>query len=416
MEKRQVPILGRIIKNDAQGMLLAVALLIGIGCINIFSATFVADGMNGGSMGSHFYQHLVALALSLFIGLFVYKQDFRVFKKPSVYMMMAALIFLSLVAVLGVGTVVNGARRWIIIMGKSVQPSEFAKLGAILWAAAMASARLEKRKKITLIEGLRIGDSIYPFFTPIILIPGLYALLTMLQPDMGTAVLILAFALLILVLSGVDGRAIKLGTLILAVAGTALVALSPYRRDRIVSLYDPWQHARDLGYQTIQGLMAVGSGGIFGQGFGKGTSKYFYLPEAHTDFAFAVWAQETGLVGSLFVVALVLMFTFYGVRIAFGSRDFFGRLTAIGITTLISGQAIFNMLMVCGLLPVTGVPLPFISFGGSSLLMNCVAIAILASIARHNVVGRKPIGVKGDVPSLREETQSRFEPRRMRPR
>ena len=142
----------------------------------------------------------------------------------------------------------------------------------------------------------------------------------------------------------------------------------------------------------------------------QGTSKYFYLPEAHTDFAFAVWAQEMGFIGAVFVVLLVAAFTFFGFRIANRSRDEFGRWLAMGITLLISGQALFNIAMVCGIMPVTGVPLPFISYGGSSLLMNFMAIGLLASVGRRNVEGVKQVGTAEALPSLREETQSRFKP------
>ena len=157
-------------------------------------------------------------------------------------------------------------------------------------------------------------------------------------------------------------------------------------------------------------MLAVGSGGFFGQGFMNGTSKYFYLPEAHTDFAFAVWAQEMGFLGGIFVVLLMATFTYFGFRIANRARDSFGKWLALGITILIGGQAFFNIAMVCGMLPVTGVPLPFISYGGSSLMMNCMAIGILASIARRGVEGVKPVGTKETLPSLREETRSRFKP------
>ena len=164
------------------------------------------------------------------------------------------------------------------------------------------------------------------------------------------------------------------------------------------------------GLPTVQGLLAVGSGGFLGEGFMQGTSKYFYLPEAHTDFAFAVWAQEMGFLGAVFVVILVAAFTYYGFRIANKARDEFGKWLAMGITLLISGQALFNIAMVCGIMPVTGVPLPFVSYGGSSLLMNFMAIGLLASIGRRNVEGVKQVGTVEDLPSLREETQSRFKP------
>lgn len=180
--------------------------------------------------------------------------------------------------------------------------------------------------------------------------------------------------------------------------------------ERILAWLDPWGHAQTLSYQSVQSMLAIGSGGIFGQGLGEGTAKYFYLPEAHTDFAFAVWAQETGLLGAAILSLVVLAFVYFGFRVAIDARDFFGKLMALGITCIIGGQAVFNMLMVCGMLPVTGVPLPFVSYGGSSLLMNVVAVAILLSISRTNEEANRKIGSQGVMSSLREETRSRFRP------
>ena len=231
-----------------------------------------------------------------------------------------------------------------------------------------------------------------------------------LQPDMGTTVLIFGFSFVLIYLAGFDGKFFGGAFVIAGFLGFIAARMSPYRWERIQSWFDPWPHAQDMGYQTVQGLLAVGSGGILGEGFMQGTSKYFYLPEAHTDFAFAVWAQEMGFVGAVFVVVLIAAFTYFGFRISNKARDEFGKWLAMGITLLISGQALFNIAMVCGIMPVTGVPLPFVSYGGSSLLMNFMAIGLLASIGRRNVEGVKQVGTAEPLPSLREETQSRFKP------
>lgn len=406
--KRERKLREGFFRNNGQGMLVAVALLIVIGCANIFSATFVSDSISEAGWNTHIVKHIAFLVFSVSVGMGIYyKLDYSRLKGQRELLFICGLIAASLLAVLLVGTVVNGARRWIFFGPVSVQPSEFAKLVAILWTSAYTARRLRFNKRIEVFEHPRKGLTLG--FTKSLWVPLAFSVLTMFQPDMGTAVLITAFPFFILILAGMNAR--KVG--ILAGFGAAVLAFfawtSPYRRERLLSLWDPWSHAKDLGYQSVQGLMAVGSGGIFGQGFGQGTSKFFYLPEAHTDFAFAVWAQEWGLLGALLVILLVCMFTYFGIRIARDAKDYFGTLVAYGITLLISVQALFNMIMVCGSLPVTGVPLPFISYGGSSLFMNIIAVALLANIAKQSAREKITIGSQPDRPSLREETRSRYQ-------
>lgn len=416
--------LRRVLHNDVQGVFFAVFLWVIIGSINIYSATYVEATIDGSLWAGFFVKHLVSLVLGFIILMAMYRMDYRRLRSQKVLNGMAVVLVILLVAVLVGGTVVNGARRWLQFGPVSLQPSEFAKLGSVIWAAAYVERQRWKQKYIHFFEYYEFGPSPgsngrVPFFARFLLMPLVYALLTILQPDMGTAMLILGFGAILAAIGGIGYiRRIRGPMLYVAVGGTlavlgilsALVYLSPYRWERILAYIDPWSHAQGIGYQTVQSLLAVGSGGVLGQGLGNGTAKYFYLPEAHTDFAFAVWSQETGLVGSLALLAIVLTFTWYGLRIAQQARDYFGAFVAFGITLIISGQALFNMMMVCGAMPVTGVPLPFVSYGGSSLMLNLGAVGILASIGRYSLAAQQSprVGTRGEAPSLREETLSRF--------
>ena len=405
---------GSLFKNDLQGMLLPILLITIIGSVNIFSATYISSIYENTGLLGYFTKHMGYLLFSMAVGVVLYRYDYRKLQKPHMLQRIMIATLIGMVLVLLIGSVINGARRWIVIGPVSIQPSEFAKLAAIIWTSAKLSTmrkwgKARYNNPLTNLQGY-VGERV-GYMLPMLVWPIIFAILTILQPDMGTTVLIFGFSFILIYLAGFDGRFFGGAFAVAGVIGFIAARMSPYRWERIQSWFDPWPHAQDMGYQTVQGLLAVGSGGILGEGFMQGTSKYFYLPEAHTDFAFAVWAQEMGFVGAVFVVLLVAAFTYFGFRIANKSRDEFGRWLAMGITLLISGQALFNIAMVCGIMPVTGVPLPFISYGGSSLLMNFMAIGLLASVGRRNVEGVKQVGTTEDLPSLREETQSRFKPK-----
>ena len=404
---------GSLFRNDLQGMLLPIVLITIIGSVNIFSATYISSIYENTGLLGYFWRHIVFLLISLAAGIILYRYDYRQLQKDDVLRSIMFAILAGMVLVLLIGAVINGARRWIVIGPISIQPSEFAKLAALIWTSAKLSTmrKWSERRHISFLTDWQgYFKQRLSYILPLLIWPIIFAGLTFKQPDMGTAVLTVGFPFLLLYLSGFDGKFFG-GTFVLAgLIGFIAARSSPYRWERIQSWFDPWPHAQDMGYQTVQGLLAVGSGGFLGEGFMQGTSKYFYLPEAHTDFAFAVWAQEMGFLGAVFVVILVAAFTYYGFRIANKARDEFGKWLAMGITLLISGQALFNIAMVCGIMPVTGVPLPFVSYGGSSLLMNFMAIGLLASIGRRNVEGVKQVETVEDLPSLREETQSRFKP------
>lgn len=408
-----------LFRNDAQALMVMAGIWIIIGSLNIYSATSVDMARQGSFFASNIVKHLIFLVISIFFGRFLYRLDYRRLKDPQLLKFLMIGIIGSLVYVLVGGEVINGARRWIALpFGISIQPSEFAKLAAIIWAAKCIEDWRKRYPAVELIEMHDCYGKPYKIQTPLnfskaLWMPIAFAALTIVQPDTGTALLILIFPLLLMVMAKMSRNSLRqlmfFGAL--GIGGfVVMVMMSPYRLERILAWLDPWGHAQTLSYQSVQSMLAIGSGGILGQGLGEGTAKYFYLPEAHTDFAFAVWAQETGILGALLLAAVVILFIFYGLRVAMDARDLFGKLLAVGITCIIGGQALFNMLMVSGVLPVTGVPLPFVSYGGSSLVMNIFAVAILLSISRSNELANRQIGAQGVAPSLREETRSRFRP------
>ena len=267
------------------------------------------------------------------------------------------------------GTSAYGASRWIALGPFTLQPSEFAKLGVVALAASILS-----RKGARLDDWLHVALPLGPI---VLLVAGI----VLLQRDLGTTIVIVGSVLLMLFVAGVRLRYLTVTGLVAIAASTYLIAGTAYRRARFLAFFDPWKDPRSTGYQLIQGLIALGSGGWFGVGLGASRQKWQYLPNAHTDFIFAVLGEELGLLGELVVLALFGVMIYAGIRIAVRAPDQFGRLLAAGITSWIGLQAIVNLGAVTGLLPITGVPLPFVSFGGSALIITLAAVGVLISIA-----------------------------------
>lgn len=353
--------------NSKEAILTITLLLILIGVINVFSASFVSAAQLWGDDFYFLKRHLLALFLGLFCFAAAARMDYHRLQKWVPFIVIGVIALLA--AVYFVGVEANGARRWLKI-GITFQPSELAKMAAIIVTAAYLGPRMEKRRTITIISA--------PVFITLFM-----AALVMKQPDMGTAALIVALCLVLYWLAGLPNR--ETFTIIGgAVAMVVYFATSAaYRAERISAWLNPWDYQLTTGYQTVQSLLAIGSGGFLGTGLGKGASKFYYLPEAHTDFAFAVLCQELGFLGAGCVLLLMAGLAWYGMRIAIQAADGFGAMLASGMTVLIIGQAIGNIAMVSGMIPVTGVPLPFISYGGTSLLVNMAAIGFLISIDRN---------------------------------
>lgn len=369
-------------------LLTSFALLIAMGMANVFSATFVADEESGRFFYYHLMRQFVFFGVGMVPALYLYTRDYRRWRKHARTFILIVVVLL--VIVLAAGVVVNGARRWIAVGIITFQPSELAKLAGILYAAAYIADFLEKGKVIEFFYRGTYSKEALPWqrlrFIPNLALwgPMVMALLVWKQPDAGTAIVILFIPAVMLYIAGAHISKVRPLFIGIAVIGVIGLIIEPYRMDRIIAWIDPWEYEKTLGYQSVHGLIAIGSGGIFGQGIGDGISKYSYLPEAHTDFAFAVIAQEWGLRGSVFMLLLFCAVIYFGAMTAWNCKDRFGMFMAAGITMYLGGQGFINIAMVCGILPVVGVPLPFISYGGTSLIVNMAAAALMLNICRQN--------------------------------
>lgn len=369
-------------------MLIAAAILIAIGAMNVYNATYYMNMAAGDGPYTHFLKHVGVLVLSLAIGGLVAWLPKGFIRGGAVMWVGFTLVLLLLVFLAGHRA--NGATRWIMLAGFSLQPSEVAKVTGLIWTASFLSKRIQKGEKITLIKRFlrplfHVFDrkkkentfrSMIAYFWPLYG-PLAMALFVLIQPDMGTAGMILLFPVLLYVVAGLPIFEIFLGVGVAVFTFVLLVIAAPYRMDRVVVLWDPFSYAANRGYQTVQSLIAVGSGGFFGQSIGEGMSKFLYLPEQYTDFAYAVFSQEFGFIGSVFVLILYLVFLLAGFSAARKLKETYAALLVYGLTMLISVQGIVNIAMVIGCFPVTGIPLPFISYGGSSLLMNIISVALI---------------------------------------
>jgi cell division protein FtsW len=292
--------------------------------------------------------------------------DFRSLRLLAPPLLIGSAVLL--VAVLVLASQVNGARRWLTVGPVAIQPSEFAKLALALWVAGVLSRRPVPRT---------LGE----FIRPIGVVTAIACGLILLEPDLGTVIAIAVMVGAMLLVSGAPFRLlVGAGALAFGLAAAA-IWLEPYRRTRFLSFLDPWSDPQGAGYQTVQAMISLGSGGPFGVGLGQSVGKVNYLPEAHTDMIFAIIGEELGLIGASLVIAAFAVVGYAGFNIALQCRNLFGKRLAAGITAMILGQAALNVSAVMGLAPLTGIPLPFVSYGGSSLLVTLVCVGILLNIA-----------------------------------
>ncbi|OPA75216.1 putative lipid II flippase FtsW [Paenibacillus selenitireducens] len=351
-------------------LLFVTILLVGFGLIMIFSASSPMAMTKHDSPWHYVMKQGVFALIGLFVMLIFMSIPYTYWKKAAPILLLIS--FCALILVLFAGTNINGARRWFVLSGFNLQPSEFTKLTVIVYMSALVS---------------RKGDQIRDFkrgLLPILLVIGILLLLVLKQPDFGTVLILFFIAATILIIGGVDLRHIFLLSLALIPIFVYLAVSQSYRLQRISSFMNPLDNPQSSGYQLIQSLYALGHGGVTGTGLGQSVQKLFYLPEAHTDFIFAVIGEEFGFVGTLLLIISFFLLIWRGFIAAIRSNEPFGVMLGIGIVMMIFIQFLLNIGAVTGSLPITGVPLPFISYGGSSLILCLASTGILLSISRDN--------------------------------
>ena len=349
----------------------ATALLLGGGLIMILSSSWVSAYEAGASPFLFFSRQLMWTLVGLVCLIVAAVVDYRKWRAVSWFLLLASIGGLMLVLHPSFGTTAGGSSRWLALGPLRFQPSELAKLALVLVGADIC---VRKGRRLWTVK-----DVILPFG----IIAGIIGLLVMIQPDMGTTLILAGIAFTVLFVAG--SRILVLGGLGLSAMGASvMLSMSKaYRRARLFSFTNPFKDPLNTGYQAVQSQIALGSGGLFGVGLGAGRQKWLYVPNAHTDFIFSIIGEEVGLLGTFAVIALFGLLAYAGVRIARRAPDKFGRIVAGAITAWIVGQAVINMGAVTGLLPITGVPLPLVSFGGSSLVFTLTAIGILINIGRQ---------------------------------
>ena len=357
----------RFWNNDMEAVIGIMVVLLILGTINVFSSSFILAEAEFDSPYFFLKRHILNIIIGFVTFLICFRVDYHRWRRAIFIILIFTIV--SLILVLLIGPTVNGARRWLPLVVMQFQPAEPAKLVAIMLIASYCALQVKTKRSIDI-------------FTPQMALIAVMFVLTEQEPDMGTACIILGIPLMLLAVAGLDKKKIARLAGAIVAGGILLILRQPYRLDRLKVTWDPWSDAQNIGYQTVQSLSAIGSGELTGMGLGVGVSKYDYLPEAHTDFAFAIFCQENGFLGAIFVFFLFAALAIYAARIAARAKDEFGQFLSIGIMILIVGQAIANLFMVGGMFPVVGIPLPFISYGGTSLIVTMAAVGILVNIGR----------------------------------
>jgi cell division protein FtsW len=365
---------------DSHILVLVTLGLTAFGLVMVYSATSAPAALGGGDPVFYLKRESIYAAIGVVLLLVASRTDYRALRYLAPVLMLVSLGLC--LAVLVLGQQVNGARRWLGVGPFAFQPSELAKLSLAVWAAAYLSRR-------------RAPQTLKELWRPIGITTGLFAALILLEPDLGTVISIAVVLGAILVVSGAPFRVLAGGGVIACAVGLAAIWIEPYRRARFFSFLNPGHDPQGAGYQTLQGIMGIGSGGFFGTGIGQGVLKNNYLPEAHTDMIFATIGEELGLVGAVLVIAAYCAFAYAGLRVALRCRDPFGKRLAAGLTTLVCGQALINLGAVLGLAPLTGITLPFVSYGGSSLVVSLASVGVLLNIAGHAGAAKAQVSDRG---------------------
>jgi cell division protein FtsW len=368
-DESPIPRRARLVPPLDPWLLAALLLLTGIGLVMVYSASAVTAEARVHDQFYYLKRQLVAAGIGLCLLLFFVQLGYRRLEVLAVPLLIAVTVALLLVLVPGIGKVAGGARRWIDLGFIRFQPAEAAKVILVLYLARSLARKKERVKMFS------IG------FLPHVAVTGLLVALVLAEKDLGTAVILLVVLFVMLFAGGVK-LGYLMGAVLLAIPiGWKLVAGTPYRMQRITAFLDPWQHRDGIGFQIVESLLGIGNGGWLGQGLGEGKGKLFYLPAAHTDFIAAVIAEETGLLGMSVLSLLFALLVWRGLRASWSAPEAFGCYLALGLTTLIGAQALVNLAVVLGLLPTKGLTLPFVSYGGSSLMTMLAAGGMLLSVS-----------------------------------
>ncbi|HVH56906.1 MAG TPA: putative lipid II flippase FtsW [Vicinamibacterales bacterium] len=365
--------MARKLKSD-KFLFLAMFLLVCTSVVMVYSASAVVLAQKNENPYLFLFKQGTWALIGLFFVQLIMRIDYRNYRQPTVIWTGLVVVGLALIVVL-FERQINGASRWLNVGPLGVQPSELAKILVIVFVAAVLERRME-----------RIDEPAYALL-PIAGVVGAIVLLVVIEPDLGTAASIVVIASVMVFAAGISYRYIA-GAAIMAIPALYFLLQADYRWRRVVAFLDPWSDPLGDGYQMIQSMIAVGVGGVFGRGLMDGVQKLFYLPEPHNDFIFAVISEELGLVGASVVMVCFCVIAWRGLRTAMRAPDRFGAFLALGLTTMIAFQAFFNMSVVLGIAPTKGIPLPFVSYGGSSLLINLIGMGILLNVSQHTSSSR----------------------------
>jgi cell division protein FtsW len=361
--------MARKLKSD-KWLFSATLLLVCTSVVMVYSASAVMASQDFNNPYLFLFKQATWALVGLFFIHLVMRVDYHHYRQPAVIWSGLAIVIVALVAVL-FGTPRNGATRWLNLAGLGIQPSELAKISLIVFAAALLERRME-----------RVNDpaqTLLPIGGVLAVIVGLI----LVQPDLGTAVSIVTIIVVMIFAAGISYRYV-VGLAALGIPALwLLVWTSDYRWKRVTAFLDPWKDPLGDGFQMIQSMIAVGTGGVFGRGLMAGVQKLFYLPEPHNDFIYAVIAEELGLAGATVLLVCFAVITWRGLRTSLRAPDRFGAFLALGLTIMVAFQAFFNISVVLGMLPTKGIPLPFVSYGGSSLLINLVGMGMLLNVSQH---------------------------------
>jgi cell division protein FtsW len=356
---------------EANVLVLVTLSLVAFGMVMVYSATSASATIGGGNPAYYLKRQGIYALLGVVVLLVATRWNYHRLRHLAPMLVLGSLFLLLLVLV--VGDRVNGASRWLQLGPATFQPSELAKPALAIWTALYLARR-------------PVPHTLAELARPIGLLVGIFCALVLAEPDLGTVIALCVMVGAMLVVAGAPMGMMGTATGIVGAIVLFSIWLEPYRRSRIFSFINPWHDAQGAGYQTVQAMVGLGSGGVFGRGLGESVAKVFYLPEAHTDMIFAIVGEELGLVGGLLVIAAYAAFAWAGLRIALRCRDPFGKALGTGITTLVCGQAVLNLAAVVGMAPLTGIPLPLVSYGGTSLVVTLASVGILLNIARTDGV------------------------------